>query len=81
MTAELDGEVRAVTRHRRGVLWCPFCDRSRQDEGISQFCEGCTARFVDEVPEAIGEVAPRRRGRAAQVAETDPDPQTDEAPE
>ena len=33
MIAELNGETKVVLRHRRGVMWCPFCDRSKQDEG------------------------------------------------
>jgi len=28
MNAVKDNVVRAVLRHRRGVMWCPFCDRS-----------------------------------------------------
>ena len=79
MQAELDGKILAVIRHRRGVLWCPFCDRSRQDNGLEQFCDGCNAKFVDEASEAIGEVAPRRRGRPSEVA--DPDPEEVEAKE
>ena len=79
MQAELDGKILAVTRHRRGVMWCPFCDRSRQDDGGEQFCDGCNAKFTDEVAEVVGEVAPRRRGRSAEVA--DPDPEPDEVPE
>lgn len=79
MQAELDGKILAVTRHRRGVMWCPFCDRSRQDNGMEQFCDGCNAKFADEVAEVVGEVAPRRRGRSAEVA--DPDPAEVEAAE
>jgi len=71
MQAELDGENRAVARHRRGVMWCPFCDRSRQDSGGTQYCDGCNAKFVDEALESIGEVAPRRRGRPPRVEEDD----------
>ena len=73
MQAELDGKTLAVTRHRRGVMWCPFCDRSRQDNGMEQFCDGCNAKFVDEVAEAVGDVAPRRRGRPSEVADPDPE--------
>jgi hypothetical protein len=63
MQVELDGEIRAVTRHRRGVMWCPFCDRSRQDVGGEQWCDGCKGKFSDEAIEVVGDVAPRRRGR------------------
>ena len=73
MQAELDGKTLAVTRHRRGVMWCPFCDRSRQDNGMEQFCDGCNAKFVDEVAEPVGDVAPRRRGRPSEVADPDPE--------
>ena len=73
MQAELDGKTLAVTRHRRGVMWCPFCDRSRQDNGMEQFCDGCNAKFVDEVAESVGDVAPRRRGRSSEVADPDPE--------
>ena len=79
MQAELDGKILAVIRHRRGVMWCPFCDRSQQDVGGEQFCDGCNAKFVDEVTEIVGDVAPRRRGRSQAVA--DPDPEEVEAEE
>ena len=74
MQAELDGKTLAVTRHRRGVMWCPFGARSRQDNGMLQFCDGCNAKFVDEVAGTIvGDVAPRRRGRSSEVADPDPE--------
>ena len=52
-------------------MWCPFCDRSRQDIGGTQYCDGCNAKFVDEALESVGEVAPRRRGRPPRVVEAD----------
>jgi len=66
MKAELEGEIRPVIRHRRGVLWCPFCDRSRQDEGMDMWCDGCHARYTDEVIQDS-----RRRSRRQPVAEAD----------
>ena len=72
MIATLNEETRPVTRQRRGVLWCPFCDRSRQDEGLEQWCDGCHAKFEDDALEPT----PRRRRRSAAVEEdepTDPD--------
>ena len=66
MIAELNGETKAVLRHRRGVMWCPFCDRSRQDEGSEQRCDGCFAVFTDDAAETAPEAAPRRRRATAQ---------------
>ena len=43
------GESRPVLRERRGVAWCPFCDRSRQVETTGPFCEGWGVEFVDTV--------------------------------
>ena len=63
MQAELNGETRPILRQRRGVLWCPFCDRSRQEEGITMWCDGCNAQFIDEVAQPVEEVsltAPKR---------------------
>ena len=74
MQAELDGEIRIVIRQRRGVMWCPFCDRSRQDAGMEQICDGCNAKFSDEASEVIGEVEPRRRGRTSRAVETAENP-------
>ena len=82
MIAELNGETRAVLRHRRGVMWCPFCDRSRQDEGSEQRCDGCFAVFTDEAAETAPESteeAPRRRRRA--TAQDDAEEVTTEADE
>lgn len=44
------GESRPVIRERRGVAWCPFCDRSRQVASTGPICEGCGVEFVDSVP-------------------------------
>ena len=75
MIAELNGETKAVLRHRRGVMWCPFCDRSKQDEGSEQYCDGCHAKFTDEAAEApvVAEgPAPSRRRRAAEAPAEEP---------
>ena len=53
MQAELNGKTRPVLRYRRGVIWCPFCDRSAQDEGMDLWCDGCHAHFMDEVEKPI----------------------------
>jgi len=71
MIAELNGETRPIIRHRRGVIWCPFCDRSKQDEGMKQSCDGCGACFIDEAIEPAPEAAPRRRRQAK--AEEEPE--------
>ena len=76
MDATLNGEVKRDIRQHRGVVWCPFCDRSRQ-ENLTPTCDGCGAIFMDptgdledddlaapigsDVPEAIT----RRRRRTA----------------
>ena len=70
MIATLNGEMRAVVRVVRGVIWCPFCDRS-QLASAPPFCEGCRAEF-SELPEApvaaeepeAPESAPTRRSKA-----------------
>ena len=70
MQAELNGETKPVLRQRRGVIWCPHCDRSCQDLGGEQYCDGCNAKFIDDAAEA-----PARRNRrtvAAVVAEEEP---------
>ena len=36
MNATLRNEARPVLRQHRGVLWCPFCDRSRQPDYLLQ---------------------------------------------
>ena len=56
------GEVRQVVRERRGVAWCPFCDRSRLVATTGPFCDGCRCEFRDAVVEVEEEQAtPRRR--------------------
>ena len=68
MQAELNGETRPVLRHRRGVIWCPHCDRSCQDRGGEQYCAGCNAKFTDDVAEP----APAPRNRRTKAAEKGP---------
>ena len=71
MIAILDGETRPVLRHRRGVMWCPFCDRSTQDEGVGKWCDGCHAQYEDEVSAVETPATPRRGRRAAATSEVD----------
>ena len=57
------GETRPVIRNRRGVLWCPFCDRSRMNIGVEMICDGCNAVFKDDsadvaVPQPVEETTP-----------------------
>ena len=77
MQAELRGEIRPITRHRRGVFWCPFCDRSRQDEGLDMWCDGCHANFVDGVVDRAmeDEETPvvRRPRRRVETTENSPE--------
>ena len=60
MIAMSNGEMRAVVRTVRGVMWCPFCDRSRH-ETTPPFCEGCRAEFSEpaENPVAAESEAPQ----------------------
>jgi ribosomal protein L37AE/L43A len=60
MIAISNGEMRAVVRQMRGVMWCPFCDRSRH-ETTPPFCEGCRAEFSEpaENPAADAPEAPQ----------------------
>ena len=67
MQAEFEGEIRPVIRYRRGVIWCPFCDRSVQAEGIDMWCDGCHAQFVDEASQVEETPVRRRRGRPRQT--------------
>ena len=70
MQAELQGETRPVIRHRRGVIWCPFCDTSAVDRDLIR-CASCTASYTDEASEVISTAAPRtRRARAEEVEAT-----------
>lgn len=71
----ITGESRPVVRHRRGVLWCPFCDRSMQDTAIPLVCAGCNASFKDDAPEAT-DTPPRRQRRTEQTPTTDPESET-----
>jgi ribosomal protein L37AE/L43A len=50
MNATLRNEMRPVTRQRFDVIWCPFCDRSRQETRPTPFCEGCGAEFTGGSP-------------------------------
>ena len=49
------GESRPVIRERRGVAWCPFCDRSRQVATTGPICQGCGVEFVDAAPAPVVE--------------------------
>ena len=51
------GESRPVIRERRGVAWCPFCDRSRQVATTGPICQGCGVEFVDTAPAPVVEEA------------------------
>ena len=70
----LTGETRQVIRHRRGVAWCPFCDRSRMDAGPGMICDGCNAVFKDG-PEEPVQVLPSRRRRRATNGDTEESPE------
>ena len=70
MQAELNGETKPVLRHRRGVIWCPHCDRSCQDIGGEQYCAGCHAKFTDDAAEAPARHS--RRTEAVEVTEEEP---------
>ena len=48
MIAVKDGKVKAVIRQRRGVVWCPYCDRSRM-VSTGLICDGCGAEFSETV--------------------------------
>ena len=63
------GEVRQVVRERRGVAWCPFCDRSRMVATPGPFCDGCRCEFRDAVIEVQEEPATPRRRRQASNSE------------
>ena len=60
MIAISNGEARAVVRQMRGVMWCPFCDRSRH-ETAPPFCDGCRAEFSEpaEIPTVEEPEAPQ----------------------
>tara|TARA_R100000306_G_scaffold62032_1_gene66695 strand:+ start:1366 stop:1638 length:273 start_codon:yes stop_codon:yes gene_type:complete len=69
------GESRPVVRERRGVAWCPFCDRSRLVATTGPICEGCGVEFVDAVPapapvvEEVVAVVEKRRKQSEVVEE------------
>ena len=48
MNATLRNEMRPVIRQRFDVIWCPFCDRSRQETISTPFCDGCGAEFTGD---------------------------------
>jgi ribosomal protein L37AE/L43A len=76
MQAELRGEIRSVSRQHRGVIWCPFCDRSRQDEGLDMWCDGCHANFIDGVVDRVMEEeipAVRRPRKRVETTENSPE--------
>jgi ribosomal protein L37AE/L43A len=73
------GEIRAIVRERRGVIWCPFCDRSQQlGLGLS-YCSGCHVTFADSVVAEAEETAEApastsRRNRGTTTESTDSEP-------
>ena len=48
MIAALNGETLEIVRHRRGTLWCPFCDHSTFD--TESLCKKCGATFGQALP-------------------------------
>ena len=85
MEAILDGEAKVVIRERRGVIWCPFCDRSMMIR-FALFCSGCNAVFSnteEDVKDGAPAPAPRSRVRAHEAAVPEPEaeePQVEDAP-
>jgi len=75
------GETRPVIRNRRGVIWCPFCDRSRMNTGGEMTCDGCNAVFKDDAVETIEETPPRRSRRATNGDSGSTEPTPEETPE
>ena len=66
------GESRPVIRERRGVVWCPFCDRSRQVATTGPICQGCGIEFVDAAPApVVEEVVAAVEPEVAEEAEAD----------
>ena len=57
MNATLNDETRPIIRERFGVIWCPFCDRSRQLSMDGAFCDGCRAAFTESPVEEAAPVA------------------------
>jgi len=71
IAVNVSGEERPVVRELRGVIWCPFCDRSMQI-GMAVFCEGCNVEFKsngEDVTAGAPAAAPRTRRRASEAAE------------
>ena len=77
MIATLNGETLPVSRQRVGVVWCPFCDRSRQLE-MGYNCDGCGAVFEDapvaEVVETV-EAAPESETAPESEETTEDEPE------
>jgi|LULZ01.1.fsa_nt_gb hypothetical protein len=85
MISELNGEIRNV-RSKATVVWCGFCDRSRQvldtwdlESGVG--CDGCDALFkdVEVVTEVIVETPRRRRRATVTQLEADEESASDES--
>ena len=80
------GVEKPVVRQLRGVIWCPFCDRSMQI-GMAVFCQGCHAEFKadeEDVRSGAPASAPRTRrraGAASSEAVVEAEPQAEEAVE
>ncbi len=55
--ATLNGEVRQVVREHRGVIWCPFCDRSSQILKEAMWCDGCHGQFSDKLFDWLNQVS------------------------
>jgi len=76
------GVQEPVVRQLRGVIWCPFCDRSMQI-GMAVFCQGCHAEFKtdeEDVRSGAPASAPRTRRRASEAV-VEAEPQAEEAVE
>jgi len=70
MIAVKDGQVKAVIRQRRGVVWCPFCDRSRM-VSTGLICDGCGAEFSETMETPVEAVV-----ESEAVAETTEEAET-----
>jgi len=76
MNATLNNETRPIIREHRGVIWCPFCDRSRQLSMDGLFCDGCRAVFTESPVEEAAPVeapapAPAEEEEAVDLAAAD----------
>ena len=70
MIAVKDGEVKAVIRQRQGVVWCPYCDRSRM-VSTGLICDGCGAEFSEAVETPVEAVVePEAAAETSEDAET-----------